>query len=129
MDQYIRKTLRLSTDKYYEIHLNLINCILPIKMTPREIEVIAAFMALEGDIATYRFGPSARKIVMAKLHLSPAGLSNFMKFLFDKGVLERQGDMIKIYPLLIPNVDEQKYLFKLVNLSTITVSQNNNNHE
>jgi hypothetical protein len=98
-------------------------------MTPREIEVIAAFMALEGDIATYRFGPSARKIVMAKLHLSPAGLSNFMKFLFDKGVLERQGDMIKIYPLLIPNVDEQKYLFKLVNLSTITVSQNNNNHE
>lgn len=109
----IKKLLKLDKLSYYKVHLNLINCLLPVKMTPREIEVLGSFMSLEGDIAQYRFGPSAKKIVMKNLELSPAGLSNFMGTLTKKGFLIEQGDLISIFPLLIPQPTEQTYLFKL----------------
>lgn len=116
--QEIKKGLRLSKDDYYETHLALINCILPVKMTTMEIKVLAAFMGLEGDIAEYRFGPSAKKIVMAKLGLSPAGLSNYIGShgsLTKAGFLKKKADLIEILPLLHPESNEQLYTFKLIN--------------
>jgi len=83
-------------------------------MTPMEIKVIAAFMALEGDIATYRFGSSAKKIVMNELKLSPASLSNFLKQLKDKKFIVEQEDKTSIWPILIPEDREQMYMFKLI---------------
>jgi hypothetical protein len=111
----IKKALSLNKAEYYETHLSVINCILPVKMTPMEIEVIAAFMGLEGDIAQYRFGPSAKKIVMAQKKLSPAGLSNYIRYLTEKGFLTKAGDIVSILPLLIPEQTEQFYLFKFKN--------------
>lgn len=115
--QEIRKALKLNEESYYEIHLSLINCLLPKKyiLTPMEIKVIAAFMKLKGDIAQYRFGPSAKKIVMEQLGLSSSGLSNHMKSLLIKGHLIKRGDMISILPLLNPEPNEQLYMFKLIN--------------
>lgn len=107
--------MKLSRKSFYETHLSIINCILPKKMTPMEIKVVAAFMSLNGDIALYRFGPSAKKIIMKELGLSPAGLSNYLTSLIEKGFLIRTGDMINILPLLIPEKEEQWYLFKLIN--------------
>lgn len=115
--EIIRKALLLDKSNYYQTHLNIINCILPVKMTPKEIEVLAAFMSLEGDIAQYKFGPSARKIVMAETELSPAGLSNFIKQLTTKGFLTRTGDMTVILPLLVPEHTDQWYQFKLTRLN------------
>lgn len=74
---------------------------------------MAAFMSLEGDIAQYRFGPSAKKLIMNQLNLSPAGLSNYITSLMKKGFLTKTGDMIKIYEILMPEKTEQLYLFKL----------------
>lgn len=112
----LRKVLRLSKKDFFETHLSLINCLLPKKMTPMEIKVVAGFMALDGDIALFRFGPSARKIIMKELGLSPAGLSNYIGSLTAKGFLTVTVDVINILPLLIPQQDEQLYLFKLVNM-------------
>lgn len=112
----IRKLLQLQESEYYEIHLSLINCILPVKLTPREIEVLSTFMSLKGDIAKHRFGPSAKKIVMQRLGLSPAGLSNYMGSLLKKGFLLEKADIIEILPILIPEENEQFYTFKLQNL-------------
>jgi|SRR5688500_8843780 len=109
----IKKLLKLDKKQYYETHLSIINVLLPMKMTPSEIEVLAAFMGLEGNIAQYRFGPSARKIVMQELDISPAGLSNFIKSLINKGFLKKDGDLINILPILTPESDEQFYLLKL----------------
>lgn len=117
--QEIRKLLKLNKNDYYKVHLSLINAVLPVKMTPKEIEVLAAFMGLEGDLARYRFGPSARKIVMQQLQLSPAGLSNFIGStgsLTEKGFIIKKTDIIEIFPLLIPKPDEQIYIFKLQKL-------------
>jgi len=117
--QEIKYAKALTTLKYYETHLSLLNCILPVKMTPMEIKVIASFMSLTGEVAKYRFGPTAKKIVMNTIDpekpLSAAGLSNYMVSLKKKKFLIEEGDMISIYPLLIPEEDEQQYRFRLIN--------------
>lgn len=117
----IKKLLKLPKAKYFEVHLSLINCVLPKKLTPMEIKVMAAFMGLEGDIAQHRFGPTARKMVMSTINpekpLSPAGLSNYIGQLTEKGFLIEKGDIIEILPILIPETTEQIYSFKLENLN------------
>lgn len=113
--EQIKKLLSLNKSAYYITHLSIINCLLPKKMTPMEIEVMAAFMGLEGDIARYRFGLSAKKIVRSQLELSPAGLSNYITQLLRKEFLIRRGDVIEVLPILIPEPKEQIYLLKLEN--------------
>lgn len=83
-------------------------------MTPKEIEVLARFMSLEGDIALDRFGTSAKKLIKEQLILSDGGLGNYMKALKDKRfVIEREGKLI-VHPALQNNPDEQLYQFKLI---------------
>jgi DNA-binding MarR family transcriptional regulator len=119
MDE-IKKVLRLQEPKYYEVHLSLLNSILPIKMTPKEIEVLACFMSLKGDIATtYRFGPSGRKIVMETLNISPAGLTNYISSLLKSGFLIKAEGIISILPILIPSQTFQDYRFRLVNQTNV----------
>jgi len=113
--QPIRKVLKLDKVKYYETHLELINCILPVKMTPTESQILAHFMSLEGDIAQYRFGPSAKKIIMEHFKLSPAGLSNHLSSLLKKGHIMKVGDMVQILPILMPKHEKQTYEFRLEN--------------
>lgn len=110
----VRKKLVLSNLDYYKTHLSIINCILPVTMTPMEVSVLAAFMSLEGDITIDRFGSSARKIVMTKLKLSPGGLSNYISSLTEKGFIKKL-EKITILPLLLPEKEEQTYTFKLIN--------------
>jgi hypothetical protein len=116
----IRKVLRLGKIDFYETHLSIINCMFPVevKMTPMEIKVLAAFMALEGDVAQFRFGPTAKKIVMNSVNpekpLSPAGLSNYITSLTNKKFIDKSTDMPKIIPLLTLEGDEQVYMIKLI---------------
>lgn len=109
-----RKSLKLSKADYYETHLLIINHILPIQLTPKEAEVLAAFMSLEGDIAADPFGTSGRKIVRSKLGISPGGLGNYLDQLKKKGfVLESENKELTILPILIPDLKVQGYQFKL----------------
>lgn len=113
----IQKTLRLTKHQYYETHLSIINALLPTKMTPMEITVLSRFMALEGDIATYRFGTTARKVVRQNLKLSLSGLSNYIGSLVEKKfLLKKEGsDMFDIWPILFPEPGDQGYMIKLIN--------------
>ena len=108
----IRKTLRLKKEEFYKKHLLIINYILPVQMTNKEAEVLAAFMSLEGDIAKDPFGTSGRKLVREKLNLSAGGLGNYLEQLKSKGFI-LQGSTIAILPVLIPNNTSQEYNFKL----------------
>jgi DNA-binding MarR family transcriptional regulator len=110
----IKKLIRLSRLEFFKVHLSLINCLLPRKMTPKEIEVMANFMSLEGDISLHRFGPSARKMIRERMEISMGGLSNYMTSLLEKGFLMRNGDLIVILPILFPQDNEQEYRFKLI---------------
>lgn len=112
----IKKLLKLSKLEYYKTHLSIINCLLPVKLTPKEIEVLASFMSLEGDIAVYRFGKTGRKIIMEQLELSTSGLSNYIISLTNKGFLKEvnaDNNTILIHPILVPENTEQIYSLKL----------------
>ncbi len=110
--EIIKKKLNLVEDDYYKKHLQLINPILPQHLTPKEIEVLAAFMALKGDIEANRFGTTARKFVMEKIGISYAGLSNYLASLKGKGFINGE----TILPILFPNPSSQQYYFKLNNV-------------
>ena len=110
----IKKQLILTRDAYYNKHLAIINPLLPISLTPKEIEVLAGFMALKGDIANDRFGTTARKLIMDKLSLSLSGLGNYLKSLKDKGFIKQDNTIL---PLLFPEEKQQMYEFKLINLT------------
>lgn len=108
----IRKTLKLTKEDYYTKHLAIINPLLPQHLTPREIEVLACFMSLNGSIDADRFGTTGRKIVMDRVGLTLSGLSNHLKSLKAKGFVR---DTV-ITPILFPKEDSQEYQFKLTNV-------------
>ena len=107
----VRKILKLDTVGYYATHLKIINPLLPVQLTPKEIEILANFMSLNGSISSNRFGSTARKIVKEKMEISTAGVSNYMRSLKDKGFIT---DDI-ILPILFPENGEQLYQIKLIN--------------
>jgi DNA-binding MarR family transcriptional regulator len=116
----IRKVLRLDGDSFYVKHLEIINPFLPIKLTPKEIEVLAAFMSLEGELAEDRFGTTARKIVMKKLNITPGGMGNYLKSLKTKGFVFKRHGAFYIAPIVMPSSNKtQDYRFRLVNSSFV----------
>ena len=111
----LKKQLKLPKHKYYMKHLSIVNIFLPVQITPKEVEVLAAFMSLDGDIAKQRFGTSARKIVMEQLGVKPGGLGNYLKSLQSKGFLIKDGThKFKILSLLNPDSSTQNYMFQLI---------------
>jgi DNA-binding MarR family transcriptional regulator len=113
----IQQAFKLDKDKYYVVHLGILNAILPVKLTDKELEVLAAFMGLdENIIEDSYFNPVARKKVLKKLVLSPAGLSNHLKSMLDKGFLTKNSitNVISIKEFLLPETDGQGYQFKIM---------------
>lgn len=112
----ISKALKqLGEEKYYLKHLQIINQLLPVTMTNKETEVLAAFLSLGGDIVKKdRFGTTARKIVMDKLSLSPGGLGNYMKQLNNKGfIFKNEYNVFEVRDFLFPEEDNQGYQIKI----------------
>lgn len=109
----IRKLLKLSKEEYYTKHLLIINHILPVQMTPKEAEVLASFMALEGDLAKDPFSTTGRKIVRDKVGISAGGLGNYLDQLKGKNFIIETDGVLRILPILVPNRKEQLYQFKL----------------
>lgn len=112
----IRKSLSdLSEKDYYNKHLQIINQILPVQMTNKEVEVLASFMSLGGDIIKKdRLGTTARKIVMNQLSISPGGLGNYLKSLKNKGfIFYNDFNVLVIKEILFPEKERQGYQFKI----------------
>ena len=107
----IQKTLTLNDIDFYIKHLSIVNVFLPVNLTPKEIEILAGFMSLTGDIAKERFGTSARKLIMKKLNLSPGGMGNYLRVLKEKGFITED---YEILPILHPKANNQMYVFKLI---------------
>lgn len=117
----IVKTLRLETMDYYKTHLSIINCLLPVKITGKEIEVLALYMHFSKSLEDDRFGTNTKKLICQTLGLSHQGMSNYIKSLTVKGFLKvNQKKEITILPLLHPEANEQTYMLKLVNIEQFT---------
>lgn len=124
----IKKALELPKLDYYETHLSLINCLLPkhgigildqkeisLRLIPMEIKLLASFIMLEGVTDEYRFSPQAKKTIMKQLGLSPAGLSNYLRSLTNKGYLIEVDGSLRIWNKLQADKEQQLYMFKLIN--------------
>jgi DNA-binding MarR family transcriptional regulator len=115
------KTLRLETLDYYKTHLSIINCILPVKITNKEIEVLALYMYFSKSLEDDRFGTVTRKLIRERLGITHQGLSNYINSLVEKSFLiVNQNKEMSIFPLLHPNPDNQVYMLKLVNIEEFT---------
>jgi len=114
--KHIVKTLRLEMFDYYQTHLSIVNCLLPSKITNKEIEILSLFMCFDGILEDDRFGTTAKKMIRERLALSHQGLSNYITSLTKKKLLSVENEKIKILPILHPNRDEQSYMIKLVNI-------------
>lgn len=116
--QVIQKAVKdLEGIDYYIKHLNIINPFLPVQLTPKEMEVLGAFMAFKGEIAEQdRFGLSFKKIVKQKLNQSDGGLSNHLTSLKNKGAIlvgELDGKL-SIRDFLFPEEGRQMYQFVII---------------
>lgn len=111
----IQKSLVLGKVEYYEMHLNIINSLIPAPLANMEIKVLALFMSLEGDLVENdRFNTEARKFVREKLEISNSGLGNYLKTLKEKGaIVESLSGNLEIVKLLLAEKDEQFYQFKI----------------
>ena len=102
----------LSELEYFKKHLEILNPFLPVQLTSKRLEVLAAFMALK---ETERFGTTARKLVRKQLDLSHGGLGNYMKyFIEEKFIYIPEGkEDYEIREWLFPDNDAQGYQFKI----------------
>lgn len=113
----IQKSLKLKHNDYYLQHLRIINAVLPVKLTNREIEVLAAFMSADSKLTEDdRFNSLVRKNIRNKLGLSPGGLSNYLNSMLKKGFLNKSKitNRITIKEFLFPDESAQGYQFKIV---------------
>lgn len=111
----ISKTLEFN-DKYEYLlkHLMIINAILPVQMTNKEMEVIAAFINEEDSLGKDVFSTLGRKRVMTLLSLKPGGLSNYLNQLKEKGFIKEVNKELKIIDLVKPLSNSKTYKFKIV---------------
>lgn len=113
MDKVL-KVLKLDEVDYYVKHFEIVNAVLPVKMTQKEIEVLGNFLSLKGDLVDVdRFGTTARKIVKERMGLQDGGLGNYIKSLKDKGFIKEIEGKLDILPFLKVNDKSQIYMFKI----------------
>jgi len=110
----IQKGFELSKKDYYKTHLKIVNAILPVNMTEKEIEILSEFLSLpEETIKGNMFNSFARKKVIEVLNLTKSGISNYINGMVKKGYIKKEGDNLSITPALLPDGICQGYNFKL----------------
>lgn len=115
--EVIQKEFKVDNTVYYIMHLNIICSVLPVKLSDKEVEVLANFMSLEKNlIKDDMFNTEARRRVKDKSALSSGGLANHLKSMIDKGFLVKDEitHKLNVRPFLIPEDKAQGYQFKLV---------------
>lgn len=116
MNTLSKRVVFTTKQEYYATHLVIINPFLPQKLHPKEIEVLACFMSLSGDLVEEnRLCKSARKLVRDKLNLSYGGLGNYITVFENKGFIkyDEKGNA-RIPLVLFPTPDVQKYNFEII---------------
>jgi len=115
MKNIIQKSILEKGRRYYSTHLEIVNTFFPIKLTPKEIDVLGAFMDIDNELAKKkRFCTEFRKVVKKELKLSDGGLSNYIGSLSDKqAIKEDEEGNLYINPILFPKEGFQFYQFKL----------------
>ena len=122
------KNFLLPSLEYYRMHFRLLSVILPASLTKTEIEVMAIAHTLPSNlIDPYLINTVTRRMIMEKLSLSDASLSNHLSSLINKKYLLRDEatQQIVINPVAKPLPNQQGYLIKM----SINAGPDNSNRE
>ena len=115
----IQRVLKEGTNsEFYFKHLSIINNLLPVALTAKEIKVLAAFMSADKNLTEDdMFNGLVRKKVMKELNLSPGGLSNYIRTMINKGFIQKNKitKRLTVKDFLFPKGKVQGYQIKLVN--------------
>lgn len=110
----IQKSILEKGRYYYQRHIEIVINFFPVKLTPKEVEFVAAFMEKDPDKhGGNRFSTTSRKEVREELGLTYGNMSNLISSCVEKAALKKEDKKIFINPLLFPNDKEQYYQFKL----------------
>jgi len=104
------KKQHVSRKEFYPQYLKLVNVILPKPLTAKEIEVLSAFMELEGDLVENdRFGTQARKLIREKFGFKKhSNIDNYIKYFKRKGVLYIDGSKLRVIESINIPKDERE---------------------
>jgi DNA-binding MarR family transcriptional regulator len=111
----VKKVIERSGISYYRTHLEVINPLLPIQMTRKEIEVLSFLIKFREDLRgklddleedVYRL------YLRKKLGMTPAALHNHIKSLVDKGAI-LDSDSGEVNNILLPGGDSEEYYIKI----------------
>ena len=115
MSNILSKTLSLTENEFFKTHINIINALLPNKLSPKEIDTLAVFMSFTGTLAGDKFCTSGKKIAKETLGMSYQQLWNTVNNLKKKGSLVEIDGKLDILPILFPKSrTEQEYAIKLL---------------
>ena len=112
----LRKSIKdLDVINYHILHLQIINPMLPRKLTGKEVEVLAHFMSLPPQVADMgRFNSITKRLIRGKMNLSVAGMSNYIKALEKKGcIIKDEFNNTLINKHLLASPEAQGYQFKI----------------
>lgn len=113
----LKKKLELSERDFYRVHMHIVNALLPIKLSTKEIDILTAFMSFTGTLAEDRFSTTGKKIVRETLGISNQVLWNHINALRDKKLIYlNDKNVLIINPVLFPkDLLNQKYSIELIN--------------
>lgn len=110
----ISKALNLSKEEYFKKHLLIINPILPVPLTDKEIEFLATALRVEDKLKEYTFETTGRKEIRKIMGISHGGFGNYLRELKLKGyLLEDEEGRVTILDILRAEKGWQGYQFKL----------------
>ncbi len=109
----ITKTINVNPEDYLITHLRIVNSVLPIRLSEKQLCVLSAFMEFKGELSDDIFGTTSRKIIKKKLNLSDANLSNYIKSFIESGFVKNTGGRYEVRDVLKANEDNQVYQFKV----------------
>jgi len=116
--EILSKTITLDNkEDFLKMHFSIINPVFPVQLSIKEIEILAAFLALDEKLIEDEvFNTLTRKKVMEDKKLQAGGLGNHLKSMIDKKFLLKKPITNKIYvnPFCLPEKVKQEYSYKIV---------------
>jgi DNA-binding MarR family transcriptional regulator len=86
-------------DIYYQRYLNILNILLPKKLTDKEIQILSMILQLSFE---NQIGKQQRKILYKELGITESNLINYLNGLIRKGFIKKEEDVYILKKFVIP---------------------------
>ena len=100
----------LSSQRYYEKHLQIVNPFLPKLLSHKKVVVLAGFMALQDED---KFSTESRRKIRQMFKLSHGNLGNYLEDYVKDGLIIKEDSGYFIRKSLFPSPGHQGYQIKI----------------